>query len=303
MASPAPGAPMDGAPVPAASSLIDYLVVGHVTKDLLSDDGFTFGGTATFSALTARNLGRRTALLSRTAALPGLTEYLSGIALHLLPADQTTTFENVYTAAGRTQHIREVAPPIPTDSVPVEWRNAPVVHLGPVSQEVPHDLPGVFASTSLIGATPQGWLRAWDESGLVRPTPWEDAEQLLDRIDVLIFSPEDVGDDPALVRRYAEMARLAVVTNDRTGCVIWTAGRRERFPAFDVKEVDATGAGDVFATAFLLRYGDTRDHANAARYANCAASFVVEGRGPSIIPTAEQVEERLRTGKARPLAD
>ena len=36
----------------------DYLVIGHITKDLLNR-GFTVGGAVTYSGLTARNLGRK----------------------------------------------------------------------------------------------------------------------------------------------------------------------------------------------------------------------------------------------------
>ena len=277
----------------------DYLVVGHVTRDVVPE-GFVFGGTVSFASLTARNLGRRAAVLTRSAWLPDLPKYLDGGALHVVPADETTTFENTYPPGGRVQYLRAVAPPIPVDAVPAAWRRALVVHLGPVAQEVPPEMAETFPPETLVGATPQGWLRAWDRSGRVRsPVPWERAAQVLARVDVLVFSVEDMGRDPALVRRYAEMAQLAVVTEDRRGCTIWREGRTERYPAFEVEEVDPTGAGDVFAAAFLLRYGETRDHAVAARYANCAASFAVEGRGTAAIPTQEQVERRLRTGKTR----
>jgi sugar/nucleoside kinase (ribokinase family) len=289
-----------GAPLITTNTPIDYLVVGHVTKDVVPD-GWVLGGTVSFCSITAQRLGRRAAVLTRCERLPELREYLEsqGVGLHRVPADVTTTFENVYAGSRRTQKIGPVAPPIPADSVPDAWRTASVVHLGPVSQEVPPELADLFPSTSVIGVTPQGWLRAWDESGRVRPAPWHNAEQVLSRADVAIFSPEDVGWDQDLVKRYAEMAKLAVVTDAQEGCTVWLNGSQERYPAFDVDAVDPTGAGDVFATAFLLRYGDTQDAGDAARYANAAASYVVEARGISLLPTPEQVEERLRTGKLR----
>lgn len=294
-----PKGPLAGSgPVADTATTPDYLVVGHVTKDVVPD-GFVFGGTVSYCSLTAQKLGRRAAVLTRCEPLPELPEYLRGVALHLVPSTSTTTFENVYTRAGRTQRVRDVAPPIPADAVPPAWRACPVVHLGPVSQEVPPELADSFPASTVIGATPQGWLRAWDESGRVRFAPWQDAERVLSRIDVLIFSPEDVGGDEALVKRYAEMAKLAVVTDRHNGCVVWQRGRQEQFAAYDVEEVDPTGAGDVFATAFFLRYGDSQDPSDAARFANSAASFVVEGRGTAVLPTMEQVESRLRTGKLR----
>jgi sugar/nucleoside kinase (ribokinase family) len=64
-------------------------------------------------------------------------------------------------------------------------------------------------------------------------------------------------------------------------------------PGFPAVEVDPTGAGDVFAAAFLVRLQETEDPVQAARFANAVASFCVEGPGVAGIPTREQVEERL----------
>ncbi|HEX2036713.1 MAG TPA: PfkB family carbohydrate kinase [Chloroflexota bacterium] len=280
----------------AADSALDFLVIGHVTKDLVPS-GFVFGGTVSFSALTARNLGRQAGVLTSADCLPELRQHFRGVALHVLPAPETTTFENVYTARGRVQYVRAVAPAIPADAVPTPWRGSRVVHLGPLVQEVPPEIAEAFPPETLVGATPQGWLRTWDAEGRVRPTPWQNVEAALAKIDALVFSIEDMGGDQELARRYAEMARLAVVTEDSRGCTVWEGGRRTRYPAFEAAEVDPTGAGDVFAAAFFLRYGETRDSAEAARYANCVASFSVEGRGTTAIPSAEQVAQRLESGK------
>ncbi|MDQ3701103.1 MAG: PfkB family carbohydrate kinase, partial [Chloroflexota bacterium] len=257
MTTPSPAGAPGRQPEPGREgNALDYLVVGHVTKDITPDapGGYVFGGTASFASLTIRNLGRRAGVLTRCAPLPELSAFLSGVALHCVPALETTTFENIYTGQERVQYVRAVAPPISADSVPAAWRSTPVLHLGPLVQEVPAEIADAFPASTLVGATPQGWTRAWDGDGRVRQVPWTNAEQALERIDVLIFSVEDMRGDADLIRRYAEMARLAVVTEGRRGCTVWREGRRERFPAFDVEEVDPTGAGDVFAAAFFLRY-------------------------------------------------
>jgi sugar/nucleoside kinase (ribokinase family) len=277
----------------------DYLVIGHVTRDV-TPAGFAYGGTATFASLAAARLGRRAAVLTRTAEEPGLAAALDGVEIHRLPAEQTTTFENIYTPAGRIQYVRAVAPPIPADAVPPTWRTAKVVHLGPIAQEVPPEIADVFPRNSLIGATPQGWLRAWHHTGQVHHVPWENADRVLERVDVLIFSPEDVGYDLDLVRRYAEATRLAVVTEEQRGCTVWQGGRVTRYPAFEAQVVDPTGAGDVFAVAFFLRFAQTQDSADAARFANCASSFAIEASGASALPTLEMIETRLLSGKIIP---
>ena len=50
-----------------------------------------------------------------------------------------------------------------------------------------------------------------------------------------------------------------MVTEARKGCTVWHGGRPVRYPPFEAQEVDPTGAGDVFAAAFFLRYTETRD--------------------------------------------
>ncbi len=281
----------------------EILVLGNVTRDVApgSPDGFTYGGTATFASLAASRLGRRTALVTAAAHEPGLAGVLRNVDVETVRSEVTTTFENIYAPNGRVQYVRAVAPPLVPANIPDAWRRAPMVHFGPIAQELTHDLLEVFPSTALIGATLQGWLRAWSpDNGRVSPVAWRHAETYLDRLDVVTFSAEDLGGDMVLVEEYATRARLAVVTENRHGCVVWQHGTRRRFPAYDVAEVDPTGAGDVFATAFLLRYGETKDIETAAQFANCVASFVVEGRGAEAIPTGERVRMRLRHGSLRP---
>jgi sugar/nucleoside kinase (ribokinase family) len=277
-----------------AEAVPDYLVIGHVTKDVLPDGGFVYGGTVTYSALTAARLGKRAAIVAGGVPEPGLADLLAEVDLHLVPSAETTTFENVYTPAGRHQYVRAVAPPIPASAIPPAWRSAPIVHLGPLVQEIGPDVVDLFPGSRILAATPQGWLRRWDADGRVRPCPWADAERVLERLDVLIFSPEDVGGDQALIERYASAVPVGIVTEARDGCVVWQEGRPTRYPPFEATEVDATGAGDVFAAAFLVRDAATGDVGASAEFANCVAAIGVEGRGTAAIPTLAQVEARLR---------
>src|SRR5262245_12055738 len=80
-------------------SVLDYLVIGHVTKDLAPDapGGYLFGGTASFGSLTARNLERRAGVLTCAVPTPELAVFLGGVDLRVIPAAETTTFENIYT--------------------------------------------------------------------------------------------------------------------------------------------------------------------------------------------------------------
>src|SRR3989304_1867845 len=71
------------------------------------------------------------------------------------------------------------------------------------------------------------------------------------------------------------------------GCVLsWNSARR-RFRAPRFTEIDATGAGDIFAAAFFIRLFATRDPWEAARYATLLASHSVTRVGLDGIPTQQ----------------
>ena len=287
---------MSGGPPP------DVVVVGHVTRDVVpsAHNAYTFGGTATFGSVAAQRLGHRVGLVTTCASDLGMSDALAGIDVVATTSDVSTTFENIYTATGRIQYVRAAAPPIHASAIPPRWRDAPVALLGPVAQEVQRDVVAAFGPRTTVAATLQGWVRTWDDqTGRVRPVSWDDHEAFLERFDAVVFSPVDVGSDPALVQKYAARARLAVVTEAADGGVVWHDGRRFRYPAYEVEEVEPTGAGDAFAVAFALEFHATGDPEHSARYASCVASFVVEGHGTSRVPTADAVRERFRHGRLR----
>jgi sugar/nucleoside kinase (ribokinase family) len=280
----------------------DYLVIGHITKDLVAD-GFTIGGTVTYAAVTARNLGQRTAIVTSAEVDLVLPPIFEGVQMARVPAQATTTFRNIYANGTRQQFVNALADPIGPSAIPHEWRQTPLVHLGPLVCEIDESLVHHFPGSQVI-ATPQGWFRSWDETGLVSLGEWPGAERLLPHLTALVFSDEDVCGDPSCVDRYAEMVRTLVVTQGPKGATVYHAGQVRHFPTRPAHEVDLTGAGDVFAAAFLIRLRETtqsltgEDPWEAARFANVVASFSVEGPGISAIPSREQVEAYLESNRS-----
>lgn len=267
---------------------LDYLVIGHLARDL-TPQGARLGGTAAYAALTARALGLRAGIV--TAAAPDLSlEPLNGIPVLSFDSESTTTYENIYTPAGRTQYLRARADRIALDRVPLPWRSAPIIHLAPIADEVDSLLPADF-SPALPVLTPQGWMRQWDSNGLVTPRLWENAEPALAAAAAVVLSREDVNGDDLLIEHMAEHTRILVVTEGAAGAVLYWHGDRRRFRAPQVREVDATGAGDIFAAAFFIRYLHTRDPWEATRFATLLASHSVERPGLEGIPTKLEIEQ------------
>jgi sugar/nucleoside kinase (ribokinase family) len=269
---------------------IDYLVIGHITCDL-TPKGPRIGGTASYAALTARALGLRVGIVTSWGGEVPL-DPLEGIPIANYPTDQSTTFENIYTPGGRIQILHHVAPRLDFYQIPDPWRHAPIVHLGPVAQEVE---PGIvrYLPTSLIGITPQGWLRAWDNEGRVYSCEWPEESFLLGQAGATVLSVEDVASDESRIEEIASYSRVCAFTEASLGARVYWNGDIRRIRPPHVMEVDATGAGDIFAAAFFYRLHNTRDPWEAARFANHLAAFSVTRVGLEGIPTPEEVRESM----------
>jgi sugar/nucleoside kinase (ribokinase family) len=283
----------------------DFVVIGHVAQDerraaspLGRPEGFDLGGTATYAAITARNLGYRAGILTRAAEDFPQRELLRDIQIERLTSDRTTTFRNIYDEHGRRrQFVHDVAAPIDAACLPTLWRDAKIALLGPIAREVESATARRFGTQTLIGVVPQGWLRQWDEDGRVRVRTWEEAADILPEARVLVLSEEDLGEFAGRLSDYVALTEIVVLTRGAKGCTVFRRGR-EPFdsPAFQANEFDPTGAGDVFTAAFLIRLHETGDIVDSARFANCVASFAVEAEGVTGIPTRAMVEERLARG-------
>jgi pfkB family carbohydrate kinase len=269
---------------------VDYLVIGHISCDL-TPDGPRLGGTAAYAGLTARALGLRTGIVTAWGGEVSL-DILDGIQVRSTAVEHSTTFENVYTPQGRHQIIHHTAPDILYENVPQIWREAPIVHIGPIAGEG-KNLVDRGLSSSILGLTPQGWLRTVEDGGYVHFGTWPEALQALTRANAAVFSIEDVGGDEEQIEAMANKCRVLAVTEGAAGARLYWNGDLRRFRALRVKEVDPTGAGDIFAAAFFWRFSITHDPWAAARFATHLASFSVTRRGLEGIPTKDEIQTCL----------
>ncbi len=269
---------------------VDYLVIGHLSCDI-TPNGPRLGGTAAYAALTGRALGLRVGVVTAWGGEVPL-DVLDGIKVQSVPVQRSTTFENKYTPAGRIQHIHHAAPDLSFDNVPEAWRRAPIVHIGPIAGEAKSLVDGKFSS-SLMGLTPQGWLRRWDSAGRVGPGDWPEAHVMLARAGAAVLSIEDVGGDEDCIEAMATACKVLAVTEGPAGARLYWNGDLRRFRAPSLEEVDATGAGDIFAAAFFWRLYVTRDPWAAARFATHLASFSVRRFGLDGTPTQEEIQTCL----------
>jgi hypothetical protein len=265
---------------------VDYLAVGHVTRDL-KDGGFTLGGTVAYSGLTAVALGRVVGIVTSCDESTDLSP-LEKIQIFRMPSDVSTTFENLYEDGIRKQTLHGVALELGPAAIPLEWRSTKLVHLGPIANEVDPQLIHHF-DTSFIGITPQGWMRRWDSSGNVYLAGWEVLTNVLPIADAAVISIEDLQGDENTVAELAQHCRIFAVTRGSEGATIFLNGEPTSITAPVVNEMDPTGSGDIFAAAFFIRLQETGDPFEAGQFAISLASKSISGSGLEGVPSPSDI--------------
>lgn len=275
------------------ATVVDYLAVGHVTLDRQEDGATLPGGTALYGAVQAARLGLRVALVTSgqsTEVAAALRPFRAGVDVLVLPAPATTTFANRGIGSARRQSVHAWAGPIDLSSASGQFERARIIHLGPVAQEIPIDsIPPIPAGT-LLGVTPQGWLRAWGPDGAVRRVKLELPREFVARIDALILSESEQREATDVIAGVRASGGIVIVTLGERGCLVETASDRWHVPTDPVDVVDDTGAGDVFAATFFVARSEGRDPRAAAAYANVAAGLSIGGPGASHVPTLAAID-------------
>lgn len=282
------------------ASAPQFISIGHFAHDV-TEHGLILGGAAAYSSIAAKGLSQQTGVISAVGEDFLHRSQLDGIPLAFVgaingtppPGSSTTTFTNIYENGVRRQLVRGVSAQICPNHIPLEWQSAEIVYLCPIANEIHPDVVHKFPN-SLIGASPQGWMRQWDAKGQVSQCKWKDAPKVLPHVDVVVMSEEDIAPFPEIVEEYAELADIVVLTRGERGSTLFRDGKKYDFAAFSTKTVDPTGAGDVFATAFLTNFVKSRDIYEASTFANCTASFVVEAEGTKGIPDLGSVCSRMK---------
>jgi ribokinase len=140
---------------------------------------------------------------------------------------------------------------------------------------------------------------------ILDPAPAQDLSPLpLARVDYLVPNREEVlrlaGGEVTELSGAARLLlareiRYLVIKADQEGAYLAEPGGMTHFPAYKVRAVDTTAAGDAFNAALAVALAQGKGPYEAIGYANAAAALTVTKRGASSsLPTREEVQEFLR---------
>jgi sugar/nucleoside kinase (ribokinase family) len=284
---------------------VDQIVtIGHVARDEFSGEDWRCGGSAFYGAVTCARLGCAVAMISPIGAAER-DRFASacegfGIALHALESSATTTFAFSLREGRRELRLLARARSIGWSDVPIALRDAPAVLLGSVIGEHQEELVARLTGRDPVLAA-QGELRRADSRGIVRKTGWRRAPVFLPHLGAVVVSEEDLGRDLAPAMSWSRHATVVVTRADR-GAALLHVGRRVDVAAYKpTRIVDPTGAGDAFAAGLLVARYEGASWPEAMDFANCVASFCLEGVGVSGLADRPAVADRRLNGERLPV--
>jgi sugar/nucleoside kinase (ribokinase family) len=129
-----------------------------------------------------------------------------------------------------------------------------------------------------------------------------DIDALLRQCDIVIASESfarvftgESEPQAALRQIHKSGPRWVIVTQGERGSLGYDGNQVVRVPAFPVRVVDSTGAGDVYHGAFLYRHLAGGDMAESMRFASAAAAMKCTALGGRAgIPTPTALEQFIR---------
>ncbi len=295
--------------------MFDVVSVGHFSIDSIllpsrKSPVVILGGSAAYVSIAASRLEARVGVLSKVGCdFPEAyrwwlrQEGINMSGLTKVEDAMTTRFELKYDDAlsNRVLFLKNMAPSLTVDDVPASLK-ASVIHVSPIAGEVSYDvIESLKTHTSVLSLDPQGLVRRFGEDGEVSYGSLGD-KRILGLVDIYksslseILAVTDLPDlDLAIKGLHDCGVGIVVVTLGSEGALVSTGEGDYDIPAVrPFKLVDPTGAGDAFVGGFLAEYINDESILRCACVGSAAASFVVEGVGPTSFGDKTQVYQRAR---------
>jgi sugar/nucleoside kinase (ribokinase family) len=259
-------------------------VAGSLSLDSVDGRAPRIGGCPFYAARALRVLGTPAVIVAKCAApdrqllLPPLIRL--GVPVVWQDSSVSAAFSFSYESERRNMTVEAVADPWTPAEVTGAVAGARWVHVAPLTRaDFPAETLAALASRHRVSLDGQGLARLPQVGPLTLDGDYDTA--VLRSISILKLSEEEAE---LLVDGYDERAlaklgvREVVVTLGSRGCIVYADGVAELVRAHAVRSSDPTGAGDVFATAYLAARSTGTAPTSAARRAAALVTDILSGR-------------------------
>ena len=271
-----------------------FLAIGHLSFDVNIVDGGSPsdripGGASAYATLVAKKHGISSGILTSVGDDYPVEEILRGIDVRGPKSEHTSSFANYYDGDNRNQVLIASGSKIFESEIPVGWTQPNILYVGPLLHEVPTDIVNWF-KPELSCLVPSGWLRRWGPDGVITH-----ARDLVlsqrKKWDVIVVSEAEIAN--LSLEQLRLFSEIICITRGQLGARIWKGGDCVDIPAVRSAPVDLTGAGDVWASAFVIALNDGMGIEDAGMYASAASAIGIESIGLLGCPSRTEIENRL----------
>ncbi|KAG1654340.1 hypothetical protein FOA52_010651 [Chlamydomonas sp. UWO 241] len=245
----------------------DVLLVGYVTVDIVGNTTPT-GGAVSYAAAALGALGLRACVVTVAGPDADLSVFARH-ELHVVASELTLTFEHTYTWFGNARRLHVPANPnitLTVAHVPPRCRRARVVIAAPLTlydvdaaSLLQHD--GGWVEAALrgyqhVGLLAQGFQRSIGAGGRVEPMRSPSPQLLAGLSPAVSLFLSDVETDewaPGALASVAARSGRTLITRGDKGATELSKGHATDIPPVHVpRAADTNGAGDTFATAYMV---------------------------------------------------
>ncbi len=164
----------------------------------------------------------------------------------------------------------------------------------------------VIEEGNILALDAQGFTKYVNPSGELNYIPWLKKEEYLKYTDVLKLNIAELYylTGKSTLASASDLIKLGPniihLTKGEKGAHVFYGKKRNhlKIPVSEPKKfIDKTGVGDVYTSAFVIRYKETKDIIESVYYAAAAASFCVEKKGDKGIAGNKKLEKKFQTLK------
>jgi sugar/nucleoside kinase (ribokinase family) len=263
---------------------VTVAVVGSLSLDSVDGGAPRIGGCPFYAARALRTLGVPAVIVAKCAApdrhllLPPLIRL--GVPIVWQDSSVSAAFSFRYENERRSMTIEAIADPWTPDEAVFTLGDVRWVHVAPLTRaDFPAETLAALARGRRISLDGQGLARLPQVGPLKLDRDYDPS--VLRSVSILKLSEDEAE---LLVDGYDERAlaqlgvKEVVVTLGSRGCIVFADGVAELVRAHAVPARDPTGAGDVFATAYLAARSGGAAPTAAARRAAALVTDVLSGR-------------------------